>query len=97
MQESQIVASTRLARDRHGRLCAIVTTADSPVLELGARFLVLGNDFPVNERGVQWLGARTGEPAPRYVPRPHAALAAECFEAAGGNGLTALRSRRCPY
>jgi hypothetical protein len=59
--------SSRLERDASGKPRSVVITS-SVSEEPGRRYRVVGNDLPVAERGVQWLGrqpARRGVSVPR--------------------------------
>jgi hypothetical protein len=62
--------SSRLAIDPFGRLVAVVT-APAVGLEVGMRFLVLGNEIPVAEPvRFSWVGTGTGRaPLPAETPR----------------------------
>ena len=55
--------SAKFATDKHGRLIAIVTASSDAGQQPGDTFLVLGNDLPSAERGIRWLGRKTGRPA----------------------------------
>lgn len=56
--------SSRLARDRLGRL-VVVVTAPQPGCDAGARFLALGNTLEAAGTGVWFLGVPTGRRAER--------------------------------
>jgi hypothetical protein len=50
--------SSKIERDAQGRARTVVIT--SSVSETpGRRYRIVGNDLPVAERGVQWLGEST--------------------------------------
>ena len=50
---------SRLARDRYGRLVAIVTVADEAT-RVGQVFLVLGDTVEAGGVAIGWMGAGTG-------------------------------------
>jgi hypothetical protein len=59
--------SSRIERDAQGRPRAVVIT--SAVDEVpGRRYRIVGNDLPVAEEGVQWLG-RQPDRSSVTVPR----------------------------
>jgi hypothetical protein len=71
------VPSSRLARDRHGRLVAVVTTGDTAGVPRGARLLVLGNTL--HAHGYGFLGGPAGRPRPGFKCEPAIILrCAEC-------------------
>jgi hypothetical protein len=73
--------SSKLAYDRRGRLIVVATSTNSAQTN-GDRFLVCGNDLPVNEVGFGWLGRSSG----------HLASAAERVEAATRHGSPRLHA-----
>lgn len=52
--------SSRLVQDSRGRLVVEITATWDARSRVGDRFVVLGNDLPVNEVGFGWLGSRNG-------------------------------------
>ena len=51
--------SSRFAADAHGRQIVVVTTP-SAGLDVGMRFLLIGNEFTSAQDGVWWTGYREG-------------------------------------
>ena len=56
------VCCSRLARDRYGRLVAIVTVADEATC-VGEVFLVLGDTVEAGGVAIGWMGSASGRPA----------------------------------
>jgi len=56
------VCCSRLARDRYGRLVAIVTVADEATC-VGQVFLVLGDTVEAGGLTIGWMGSSSGRPA----------------------------------
>jgi hypothetical protein len=82
------VPSSRLARDRRGRLVCVVTTGETAGVQRGARLLVLGNTL--HAHGYGFLGHHpTGRPRPGFKCEP-----AEVFFCSECNVRIVLSSRR---
>jgi hypothetical protein len=62
-----LVCSSRIALDPHGRVIAVATTS-APDVEIGRRWILIGNSGRAGERGFEWMGRSGRKPTARERP-----------------------------